>query len=109
MTARELFIVVLIIATVTLMTRALPFLVFRGERRVPRVITYLGETLPPATFGMLVVLCFFSGVDPTELPYGIPELCATALALALQLFFKRTLLSIISATLLYVLLVSFVF
>ena len=108
MTARELFIVALIIATVTLMTRALPFLVFRGERRVPRVITYLGETLPPATFGMLVVLCF-SGVDPTESPYGIPELCAAALALALQLFFKRTLLSIISATLLYVLLVSFVF
>jgi len=104
----ELTLTVAIIALATLLTRALPFLVFKENRPMPKIFDYLGKALPSATFGMLVVYCL-SGINVLNFPYGIPELSASAVALLSQLFFKKTLLSILLATLVYILLVSFVF
>ena len=49
-------LIVLIVALVTLATRALPFLLF-AHGQPPRVVTYLGKTLPPAVMAILVVYC----------------------------------------------------
>ena len=40
---------------VTILLRALPFLVFR--KNTPDWLAYLGKVLPPAIIGMLVVYC----------------------------------------------------
>ena len=41
----------------TMTTRFLPFLVFRENRETPKFIQYVGNFLPSAVFGMLVVYC----------------------------------------------------
>lgn len=41
----------------TMLTRFLPFLIFRENRKTPEVIQYIGKYLPAAVFGMLVVYC----------------------------------------------------
>ena len=50
-------LIILVVAAVTLVTRALPFLLFRNPERTPRAVVYLGKVLPPATMAMLVVYC----------------------------------------------------
>ena len=40
--------VVAICAVVTIALRALPFVCFGGKKGVPRLVSALGETLPPA-------------------------------------------------------------
>ena len=44
-------------ALVIAATRFLPFLIFGEKRETPKIITYLGQVLPFAIMGMLVVYC----------------------------------------------------
>ena len=46
-----------VMAGVTFLTRALPFLLFDRGEHPPRVILYLGRVLPPAIIAMLIVYC----------------------------------------------------
>ena len=46
-----------VMAVVTFLTRALPFLLFGRGNRAPRVVLYLGKYLPPAVIAMLIVYC----------------------------------------------------
>lgn len=48
-------ILVLVMAGITILIRFLPFLIFR--KGTPKPILYLGEVLPYAIMGMLVVYC----------------------------------------------------
>ena len=48
-------ILVAIMAIVTILLRFLPFWVFK--KNTPKYISYLGEVLPAAIIGMLVVYC----------------------------------------------------
>ena len=48
-------ILVIVMAVVTMLLRFLPFLVFR--KRTPAYISYLGEVLPAAIIGLLVIYC----------------------------------------------------
>lgn len=52
--------VVAICAVVTIALRALPFVCFGGKKGVPRLVSALGETLPPAIMAALVVYCLKS-------------------------------------------------
>ena len=82
--------VVAICAVVTIALRALPFVCFGGKKGVPRLVSALGETLPPAIMAALVVYC---------------QLIAAAAVVALHLWKKNTLLSIGVGTALYMLLI----
>ena len=73
--AKESFFIILVVAGVTFLTRALPFLVFRENKPTPKFVIYLGKTLPPAIIGMLVVYCL-RGIAPFSWPYGTPEAAA---------------------------------
>jgi len=101
-------VTVAIIAAVTMLTRFLPFLIFRNGRKTPEVITYLGRVLPYAIIGMLVVFCF-KDTKIIQAPHGLPELIAGALVVGLHTWKKNTLLSIIAGTVCYMLLVQLVF
>lgn len=48
-------LVVAVAALATAFTRALPFVVFGGKRKVPEVVVYLGKVLPCAIMSILVV------------------------------------------------------
>ena len=104
----HVWLTVAVIALVTALTRFLPFLIFRGERKTPPIIEKLGRTLPFAIMGMLVVYCL-RGVTLTSISGFLPELIACAVVSALYLWRRNTLISIVAGTVCYMLLVQLVF
>ncbi len=96
-----------IIALVTAFTRFLPFILFAG-RKTPKFVTYLGKVLPFAVMGMLCVYCL-KGISFVAFPYGIPELVSVLLVVLVHLWRRNTLISIVSGTACYMLLVQLVF
>ena len=101
-------LMVAVTAAVTIALRFLPFLIFGGERKTPAYVSYLGKVLPYAIMGMLVVFCL-KNVSILAAPHGIPELISGTLVVALHVWKRKTLLSIVAGTVCYMLLVQFVF
>ena len=101
-------LLIAVAALVTAALRFIPFIIFSGKRKTPEFITYLGRVLPFAIMGMLVVFCL-KGVAPLSFPYGIPELISVIAVILLHVWKRNTLLSIISGTVIYMLMINFVF
>lgn len=101
-------LIILVISVVTFVLRAAPFLLFSKSGQIPKVIVYLGNVLPPAVMGMLIVYCL-KNVNMMNDPYGIPELIAVTVVMGLHLWRKNNLLSIIGGTAVYMFLVQFIF
>lgn len=101
-------LLVVIIAAVTALLRFLPFIIFNGKTRVPAYITYLGEKLPYAIMGMLIVYCLRS-VSFEALADWVPSVIGVAAVIGLHVWKRNTLLSIVGGTLLYMFLVQSVF
>ncbi len=99
-------VIVGIMAVFTFLLRALPFLVF--QKKTPKYIAYLGKVLPPAIIGMLVVYCL-KDITLLSSPFGIPELIASLFVAALQIWKRNSVLSILSGTALYMVLIQLVF
>lgn len=57
MTTTQQIIMVAAGTLATMITRFLPFMVFRPGRPTPKYILYLGGVLPPSVFALLVVYC----------------------------------------------------
>ena len=104
MTSSRAAVLVAVMAAVTALLRFLPFLIFRGERKTPAYISYLGQVLPQAIIGMLVIYCL-KDVSLTAAPFGLPELIAGAAVVLLQAWRRNSLVSILSGTALYMLLI----
>lgn len=51
------FLVILVVAACTFLTRFLPFALFGGGKEVPALVKNLGDLLPPAVIAILVVYC----------------------------------------------------
>ena len=101
-------LLVAIMAVFTALLRALPFLIFRDEKKTPPYIVYLGEVLPAAIIGMLVIYCL-KDVSLAAAPFGLPELIAAACVVGLQVWRRNSLLSILGGTVIYMLLIQLVF
>ena len=101
-------LMIAVIALVTAALRFLPFLIFGENRKTPPLISYLGQVLPYAIMGMLVVYCL-KGVSLTAAPFGIPEILGCAVVTLLHIWKRNTLLSIGAGTVCYMLLVQFIF
>ena len=100
-------IIVAMVALATQITRWTPFLLFSGDKKLPKVVEDLGRLLPPAMMGLLVVYCLKD--VPGSGHYGIPELIAILFIVALHKWKKSTLLSIGGGTVLYMVLVQTIF
>lgn len=101
-------LLIAVMALVTAGLRFLPFLIFGENRKTPPLVAYLGQVLPFAIMGMLVVYCL-KDVSFTAAPFGIPEIVGCAVVTLLHIWKRNTLLSIGAGTLCYMLLVQFVF
>ena len=99
---------VLVAALVTAAIRFLPFWVFRGGRPVPPMVEKLGRVLPAAIMGMLVVYCL-KDVSFSALDGWVPALGACVVTVALHVWKRNTLLSIIAGTVCYMILVQMAF
>lgn len=100
--------IVLAVTLGTVITRFLPFALFPDSRPVPKIVEYLGRTLPAAMMGLLVVYCL-QNVDIAAAPHGLPELIALAVVTGLHLWKGNVLLSIGVGTAVYMVLVQAVF
>ena len=108
MTLQQQMITIAMCVVGTMLTRFLPFLVFRQKRPTPRYIQYLGRVLPGAIFAMLIIYCL-RDVSLLQGSHGLPELMAIAVTVGLHLWKRQMLLSIAGGTICYMLLVQFVF
>ncbi len=108
MTLTQQIITISICALGTILTRFLPFIIFRTDKPTPKYIKYLGKALPPAIFGMLVVYCL-KNVSILNYSHGLPELIAILIVIALHLWKRNMLLSIVVGTICYMLLIQFIF
>ena len=97
-----------VMAAVTLLTRALPFLLFDRGGEPPKVVLYLGRVLPPAIIAMLIVYCL-RGMSFAAPGGWAPQLICVAVVAALHIWKKNNLLSIFGGTILYMVLVQAVF
>ena len=97
-----------VMAAVTFLTRALPFLLFARGDHPPKLVLYLGRVLPPAIIAMLIVYCL-KGVAFSAPSGWVPPLAAGLAAVLLHLWKNNDLLSIFGATVLYMVLVQGVF
>lgn len=107
-TSGQLFLFYGLVILGTVFTRALPFLLFPEKRPIPKYIKYLAEVLPFTMIGMLVVYCL-KDISFVEGNHAIPELISIAVIVILHLWRKNSLLSIGCGSLLYMLLVQYVF
>ena len=88
-----------VMAIITFLTRALPFLLFDRGESPPK---------PPAIIAMLIVYCL-RGVSFAAPGGWVPQLVSVAAVVILHLWRSNTLLSIFGGTILYMVLVQAVF
>lgn len=101
-------LLVAVMVLVTMATRFLPFLIFGENRKTPPFITHLGQVLPFAIMGMLVVYCL-KDVAFGSAPFGAPELIGCAIVALLHVWKRNSLLSIGVGTVCYMLMVQLIF
>ncbi len=89
----------------TVFTRFLPFLAFPEHKPIPKIITYLGQRLPYAAMGMLVVYAL-KDTKLTESPFGLVELFSLSVIAIIHHWKNNTLLSIASGVIVYLTLIN---
>lgn len=95
-----------VMTLVTVFLRSAPFLIFR--QKTPGIVLYLGKVLPEAIMTMLVVYCL-KNVSFVGGSHGLPEIIALAVVVILHKWKHNTLLSILTGTVGYMVLVQVIF
>ncbi len=108
LSVKETVLIIIVAAVCTFATRLFPFALFPGKKEVPKFVHYLGEILPVAIIGVLIVYCLkdFTGGDKNII---LPQIIAVAATAIIHIWKKNTLLSIAVGTIGYMLLIHFVF
>ena len=102
------FYAIAVMALITALLRFMPFFIFKGKATTPALVEKLGRLLPSAVIAMLVVYCLKDMHFAAATGY-LPAIIASLLTAALHAWKRNTLLSVISGTVCYMLLVQFVF
>ena len=108
LSAGKSLLIIAVVSVVTFLTRVIPFLLFPKGKEIPPLVRYLGDMLPPAVIGMLVIYCFKS-VNFFAYPHAAPELIAAVVVVILHVWKRNNLLSIGVGTVLYMFLIQSVF
>lgn len=95
---------VLVSSLVTIFLRFAPFLFVKGKMISPQIQS-LSSALPYAVMGMLVVYCLrdTSFIQP---PYGLYETLALGVTTMIHIWKRNTLVSIITGTIFYMILIQ---
>lgn len=98
-------ITVLIISLVTILLRAIPFIIFGRSKETPKFIKYLSTVLPLSIMGMLVIYCI-KDISFSDYKNFVPTIIGVVCVVIIQSTTKKTLLSIVCGTVLYMLLIN---
>lgn len=98
---------VLVAGAVTVALRILPFALLRRETRESTLVRTLQTHLPA---GLMVILAVYAltHLRRAAWPVGLPELLALGVTVALHLWRRHAVISILGGTLVYVVLVTLV-
>ncbi|SHK74902.1 branched-chain amino acid transporter permease [Fibrobacter sp. UWEL] len=107
MTTQQQITTIAILALMTVLTRALPFLIFPAGKPTPKYIQYLGKALPLAVFGMLVVYCL-KDVQWLEGMHGIPDIVGIVATAVMHIWRRQLFLSMAVGTAVYMVLIRLV-
>ena len=105
MTGTKAAAAIAVMACVTVLLRAFPFLLFSGKRESPAWLKLLGSILPEAIIGMLVVYCL-KDLPSLSAAGMLKMILASASVAALQWFKGNSLISILGGTVIYMLLLQ---
>ena len=108
MTLVQRIITIAVVSLGTMLTRFLPFLIFKSETKTPKFIEYLGKALPSAVFAMLVIYCL-KDVNIFVVKNVVPEMIGVGVTVIVHLLKKNYLLSMLSGTAIYMFLVQAIF
>ena len=100
----EILITVTIAALCTVLTRALPFLIYRGEQPVPDFVIWIGQRLPRAVMMLLIIYCLKDMDFQNTASFAAPFL-GIAVTAILHLRYRKMMISICAGTLAYMLLI----
>ena len=103
----QLIITILVASVVTFSTRLIPFAVF-GKREVPKIVKYLGNIMPPAIIGVLIIYCIKDGYT-FDMKIHSPNMNAIPYNVNEQQWKTNILISISVGTISYMLLIHYVF
>lgn len=93
----EIIAAIVISAVITFALRALPFIVFRHENKMPEKLIYLGNVLPAAIMAVLIIYCLKNTVIDMR-QYGVPQLTAVILVAVSYKYKHNMMLSILLGT-----------
>lgn len=108
MSLTQEIITIAMVVLSTMLTRFLPFFFFPADKETPPYIQYLGKVLPSAVFGLLIIYCL-KNVNFISENYAIPEITGITFTILLHIWKRQMLLSIAGGTILYMILVQFIF
>ena len=106
-TAGHTLLLIAVIAVISFILRAAPFILFRSGH-TPAIVTYLGRVMPPAVIGMLVIYCF-ADIDFTRWQAFVPALIAALIVILLHIWKRNSLVSIGAGPVAYMLMIQLIF
>lgn len=108
LSTKQTIIVILVAAVCTFLTRVIPFMIFGGKKEIPKFIKYLGDILPMAIIGVLIIYCL-GDITTGNINVIAPQIICVLLTAGIHLWKRNTLLSIGVGTVSYMLLINYVF
>lgn len=108
MTLIQKIVTIGLCSVATILSRALPFIIFNEKHKTPKIILYIGRVLPLPLFILLLV---YSLKETNILggQHGIPELIGVGVTIVLHLWRRSMLLSMAGGVIVYMILVQVVF
>ena len=108
LTGTQTFIIICMATLGTMVTRFLPFILFKNTNTENSYTSYLGQVLPFAAIGLLVVYCL-KEISFKSSNLWAPEIIAVLVTSVIHYLKENTLLSISIGTITYMVLVQGVF
>lgn len=104
---RYILISIAIMSGVTIFLRYLPFIIL-DDNKDYKLLRYLSKVLPSAVMGMLVVYCL-KDINFKDINNFLPYLIASTITATSYIWKRKTLLSILLGTIIYMVLVQTIF
>lgn len=108
MSTREVYLAIAIVIAITFAIRTFPLFFFSGKKQLPKVVGDLGNLLPYSMMGLLVVYCLRTMRFTAPGEY-VPLIVATVVTALSYLWKRKSIVSIILGTAVYMFLIQSVF
>lgn len=108
MSTREVYLAIAIVIAITFAIRTFPLFFFSGKKQLPKVVGDLGNLLPYSMMGLLVVYCLRTMRFTAPGEY-VPLIVATLVTALSYLWKRKSIVSIILGTAVYMFLIQSVF